>query len=293
MLGSFAGLAADQAVDPDDGDPIWDFAAGDEPFPGLLAVESLGAGYRCETWLVWLRAGWHPAVLKLPRPHQQDHPRARAALGRELAGLRAGAGHPTFPRLISDHIGEETPYLVMEYVDGPSLAEVVDEQGALEATDAALLGVALLPALLVLHESGLAHVDVKSENVLLLDGRPFLVDFGSARELGRPQPSGHPVGTTGYAAPEMEACEPIAASMDLYGLGTVLAEALTGKPFPEGAPLPAGPVTPLVERLLDPDPARRGAPPEILRELAHSVPDDRRPWPEWVDAHLPGAGGSR
>ncbi len=293
MLDSIPGLVGDQAVDPDDGDPIWHFAVGDEAFPGIVVVESLGVGHRCETWLVWLRAGWHPAVLKLPRPHQQDHPRARAALGRELAGLQAGAGNPTFPRLISDHTDEETPYLVMQYVDGPSLAEVVDEQGALDSTDAALLGATLLPALLVLHASGLAHVDVKSENVLLLDGRPFLVDFGSARELGRPQPPGHPVGTTGYAAPEMEACEPIAASMDLYGLGTVLAEALTGKPFPDGAPLPPGPVTPLVERLLDPDPSRRGSPPEILRELADSVPDDRRPWPEWVDAHLPGVGSPR
>ena len=288
MLVSIAGLAGDQALDPDDGDPIWDFPAGYEVLPGILTAESLGVGYRCETWLVWLRAGWHPAVLKLPRPHQQDHPRARGALERELAGLTAGAGHPTFPRLVSEHTGDPTPYLVMEYLDGPSLAEVVDEHGALDPGDVALLGAALLPALLVLHDSGLAHVDVKSENVLVPDGRPFLVDFGSARRLGRTQPPGRPVGTTGYAAPEMEACEPIAASMDLYGLGTVLAEALTGTPFPDHAPLPDVPLTPLVERLLEPDPARRGSPCDLLRELADLVPDDRRPWPVWADAYLPG-----
>jgi serine/threonine protein kinase len=282
-----AGLVPSDLVDPEDGEPVWDFPTGHEVFPGVLAAESLGVGHRCETWLVWLRTGWHPAVLKLPRPHQQDHPRARAALERERAGLLAGAGHPAYPRLVSEHVDAHPPYLVMEYLDGPSLAEIVDEHGPLAVSDAALLGAALLPALLVLHRAGLVHVDVKSENVLVPDGHPYLVDFGSARELGRPQPAGRPVGTSGYAAPELEACEPIATSMDLYGLGTVLAESLTGKPFPDGAPLPAGPLTPLVERLLDPDPGRRGSAPEILRELAELVPDDQRPWPSWADAYLP------
>src|SRR4051794_15623306 len=146
------------AVDPEDGDPIWDFSAGEEVLPGVLVADSLSVGYRCETWLVWLRAGWHPAVLKLPRPHQLDHPRARASLQRELAGPPAGAGHPTSPRLVADHTGDDAPYLVMEYLDGPGLDEVLEEQGALDVTDAALLGAALLPALRVLHENGLAHV---------------------------------------------------------------------------------------------------------------------------------------
>ena len=287
MLGPTADPAPLQGVDQEDGEPVWAFPDGYEVVPGAWAVEQLGVGQRCETWLVWWEPGWHPAALKLPRPHQQTHPRARAALARERAGLRAGAGHPAYPRLVEEHVDDApAPYLVMEYLDGPSLAEAVDEHGRLDVADAALLGAAVLPALMVLHDHGLAHVDVKSENVLLADGRPVLVDFGSARELGRRQPPGRPVGTSGYAAPEMEACAPIAASMDLYGLGTLLAEALTGVPFPDRPPLPAGPLTPLVERLLDDDAARRGTPGEILRALATAVPDDRRPWPVWADTRL-------
>src|SRR4029077_839764 len=101
------GLVTSGAVDPEDGDPVWGFSVGDDVLPGLLAVESLGVGHRCETWLVWVLAGWHPAVLKLPRPHQVEHPRARGSLERELAGLRAGAGHPTFPRLVAGPPGHE------------------------------------------------------------------------------------------------------------------------------------------------------------------------------------------
>lgn len=287
MLDTTTERARSAAVDPEDGLPVWDFAAGEQPLPGAMVVERLGVGHRCETWLVWWRRGWHPAVLKLPRPHQLTHPRARDSLRRERAGLAAGAGHPAYPRLVDEHVDEAaTPYVVMEYLDGPSLAEVVDEEGALDQADTALLGAAVLPALMVLHHHGLAHVDVKAENVLLPDGRPVLVDFGSAREIGRSQPPGRPVGTDGYAAPEMEACEPIAASMDLYGLGTLLAEALTGEPFPERPELPVGPLTPIIERLLDADPARRGTPGEILPALADLVPDDRRPWPRWADEGL-------
>jgi eukaryotic-like serine/threonine-protein kinase len=278
--------AAPTSLD-EDGDLAWDFPEGAEVLPGVLAAEPLGVGHRLETWLVWRRQGWHPAILKLPRPHQLTHARALASLRRELAGLAAGAGHPAFPRLVFDGSGHDLPHLLMEYLDGPSLAETVDEDGPLGVIDTALLGTSLLPALVVLHERGLAHVDVKPENVLLPDGRPKLVDFASAREIGSTQPQGMPVGTPGYVAPEMERCDPISASMDVFGLGTVLAEALTGRPFPDHPELPDGPLAAVVERLLDPDPARRGSIADTQRDLVAVIPDDRRPWPAWADAHLP------
>lgn len=158
----------------------------------------------------------------------------------------------------------------------------LDDNGALDPVDAALLGAHLLPAVADLHRRGLAHLDVKTENVVLRDGRLVLVDFGSTRRIGSPQPAGRPVGTEGYAAPELEACEPVSAAMDLYGIGTVLAEALTGMPFTDGVPLPDSALTPLVERLLSDDPADRGDTAGVLAELAKCA-GDRRPWPAWVD----------
>jgi serine/threonine protein kinase len=121
---------------------------------------------------------------------------------------------------------------------------------------------------------------VKPENIVLRDGRPVLVDFGSAREFGAVQPSGHPVGTNGYAAPEMEACEPISAGMDVYALGIALREALTGDPPTEGV-TPA-PVHDVIDRLCAADPARRPGLTKAYSLLGDMLPTDDRPWPEWA-----------
>ena len=270
-----------------DGGPVRRCAAGEvlidrrEAGP-LLAVERLGTGERIETWSVWSARDWHPAVLKIARPHHRFNPRVVRSLRREVTAL--STTHPALPRLVADGTGSGDPYVLLEYVDGPDLAEAIDDNGALDPVDAALLGAHLLPAIADLHRRGLAHLDVKPENVVLRDGRPMLVDFGSTRRIGSPQPPGRPVGTEGYAAPELEACEPVSAAMDLYGLGTVLTEALTGMPFTDGVPLPDTALTGLVTRLLADDPDERGDSSTVLGELA-ACAGDRRPWPAWVDAY--------
>ena len=115
----------------------------------------------------------------------------------------------------------------------------------------------------------------------------MLIDLGSSRSIGSEQPAGRPVGTSGYAAPEMEACQPISAQMDLYGLGTVLAEALTGAPFPDRSPLPSEPLSDLVTRLLSDDPAARGTVQQALLDLAACC--DPEPWPTWAGRLLAAA----
>jgi eukaryotic-like serine/threonine-protein kinase len=269
-------------VDELDHQPVWRCVPGETELGGCIAVERLGTGHRTETWLAWSRELWCPVVLKLARPAQVRHPRARATLRREVVALE-DMSHPALPRLVAARLDHEVPHVLTEYVDGPTLDVIVDDHGALPARDAALLGAQLLPALAVVHARGIAHLDVKPENVVLRDGRPVLIDFGSSRRLGSRQPAGRPVGTLGYAAPEMEACAPVSVAMDLFGLGTVLAEAVTGLPFSEGpVRLPRSRVGLLARRLLDPDPARRGGVPEVLTELAAAC-GTRRPWPAWLD----------
>ena len=268
-----------QDVDDEDGLPVWVFVESEEIVPGMRAMHALGVGVRCETWLAWSTYLWAPAVVKLPRPHQIEHPRAAAALGREVTGL-AGTGHPALPRVWRDGRDVALPHVVIEYVDGPTVADVVDDTGPMAAVDVAQLGAQLLPAVMTLHERGLAHLDLKAENVILRDGRPVLIDLGSSRAIGSEQPAGHPVGTAGYASPEMEACAPITAQMDLFGLGAVLAEALTGAPFADRAPLPPTGLSDLVRRLLADDPAQRGAPGKALLDLAAAC--EERPWPRWA-----------
>ena len=271
-------------VDETDDLPVWSFEPSEAVATGLLAIERLGVGTRCETWLAWWVDLWHPVVVKLARPHQREHPRAVRSLRREADAL-ARLGHPGAPRLLRDAAGATLPHVVLEYLDGPSLADLVDESGPLAVADVAVLGCQVLSVLLSLHSRGLAHVDVKPENVLVRDGRPFLVDFGSARTLGSLQPAGSPLGTPGYAAPEMEACEPISARMDVFGLGTVLAEALTGTPYPDGDPLPDTSLTPLAQRLLADDAGARPSAADALLALADHTGAER-PWPAWADHRL-------
>lgn len=262
-----------------DGEPIWPYGE-NTPMPGgFRSWERLGVGKRCETWMVWSPHLWGPAVLKLPRPHMLTHPRAARALNREVSALRDNP-HPVLPRLYAEDVAGPVPFIALEYVDGPTLADEIDEAGKLVESEVAILGLQLLTGLRALHGRGLAHVDVKPENIVLRDGRPVLVDFGSARELGAAQPPGHPVGTAGYAAPEMEACEPISAGMDVYALGIALREALTGDPPTEGVALE--PVHDVIDRLCAADPARRPGLIEAWVLLGDMLPEDDRPWPEWA-----------
>lgn len=279
----------------EDGDRVWAVDEGDEIVPGLLAWHRLGLGLRCETWLAWSPARCCPVAVKLPRPHQVSHPRAWASLTREVYVLTR-ARHPVLPQLYEDHLDFDVPHLIMEYVDGVTLSDELDTSGPLPAGSAALLAAHLLSALVVVHATGAAHLDVKSDNIMIKDGRPFLLDFGSARPLGSRQPAGRPVGTLGYAAPEMEACEPIAASMDVYGIGAVLQEAL-GRPHPwvQDAQAPrrrrglARRVEQLADRLTDPDPHTRPTVTEALGLVSAAVGPGRL-WPTWVEpvVSLPG-----
>ena len=124
----------------------------------------------------------------------------------------------------------------------------------------------MLAAARTVHRRGWVHTDVKPENVILRDGRPVLIDFGSARPLGARQPHGHPIGTPGYAAPELETGATITAGVDVFGIGVTLHEAATATPaFDERSDavdrpsLTAldGELGPLVAAMTAPDPARR------------------------------------
>ena len=180
-----------RAVDLDEDDqlPVWTYAPGEEIVGGLRAWQRLGVGHRCETWLAWSPGLWSPVVVKLARPHQVDHPRAIQSLEREVAALD-GLVHPNLPRLIGhDHHGP-VPHVVLEYIDGLALDDELDDVGALDDDSVALLGAQLFAALVPIHRRGLAHLDIKPENIMIRDGRPVLADFGSARRIGTRQPAG-------------------------------------------------------------------------------------------------------
>jgi serine/threonine protein kinase len=271
----------------DDGAPVWTYQEGQALPGGPLAIYRLGVGARCEAWLAWSASLWCPVVVKLARPHQIHHERAIRSLRREVTAL-TGARHPALPRLHEDGTGEPVPHLIMEYIDGPALDEELDESGPMSPGDAGLIGAQILSAVGDLHRRGLAHLDLKPANVVLKDGRPVVIDFGSTRRIGASQPAGRPVGTAGYAAPEQEDCQPITAAMDCYGVGSILYEALTCEGTGADGQFTSLPseLCPIVTGLLEAHPEQRMTATQAMIALAEALPVDHRPWPRWADSHL-------
>ncbi|GAA3828978.1 serine/threonine-protein kinase [Nocardioides panacisoli] len=134
------------------------------------------------------------------------------------------------------------PWFALELVDGPNLAQRI-AAGPLPTREVASIGAGLATALAHVHARGIVHRDVKPANVLLsADGRPKLADFGVARvaddrtALTNP---GHTVGTAAYLAPEQVRSLTVTGASDVYALGLVLLEALTGRRAYPGPPTEA------------------------------------------------------
>jgi serine/threonine protein kinase len=189
--------------------------------------------------------------------------RARFVREAQLAGRLA---HPNVVRVYDVGEDEGRPFIALEYVDGETLAEVVGRRGALPPEEAARLGVQACEGLAAVHEAGLVHRDVKPQNLFLRrDGVLKLGDFGIAvLPAGtRLTAAGTVLGTAAYLAPEQARGEQVTAAADVYGLGAVLYELLTGRP-------PRSPAT--LAELAAP---ARIPPPELAHELAALLPDGR------------------
>ena len=170
-----------------------------------------------------------------------DFPLDDDSLGPVAAEVRL-TRRVTHPNVVRTHdvgrAGDER-FLVMEYVEGVSLADLLARHGRLPVLAAVVVGMQLCRALDVVHARGVLHRDVKPQNILVTaEGQVKLTDFGVAalRDAAGPAASGHTTpGTPPYMAPELLFGEPADARTDLFAAGVVLHQALTGRlPF-EGA----------------------------------------------------------
>src|SRR5438874_2579973 len=148
----------------------------------------------------------------------------------------AQLSHPNIVTVIDRGEDAGRQFIVFEYIDGENLKELVVRRGRLSVTEAVELGLQIARALAFAHGQGLVHRDVKPQNVLLNgDGRAKVTDFGIARSLdveGVTQ-TGTVLGTSNYIAPEQASGRRVDQQTDVYSLGVVLYELLTGDvPFP-------------------------------------------------------------
>jgi serine/threonine protein kinase len=213
-------------------------------------------------------------AVKLMRQASGDaRDRARFA---DEARMLGRLNHPGLVTVLDAATSDEQPYLVMELVNGPSLAECC-RGVALEPTRVAAIGAQLADALGYAHDNGIVHRDLKPANVLLgEDDRALVTDFGIARLLS--DSTGHTatgmtVGTAAYLAPEQVRGEQISPATDVYSLGLVLLEALTGERAYSGSPTEAA-----LARLTTPPPLPPDLPPgwqDLLRAMTALDPGDR------------------
>ncbi|MFO0943393.1 MAG: protein kinase [Pirellulales bacterium] len=209
----------------------------------------------------------------------QAHPQELARFRREAVSL-AQLNHPSIVKILDSGELNGVPYLAMELIEGCTLSEQLSK-GPLDFDIAARVTLLLSQAVQYAHQLNVLHRDLKPQNVLLqklegqdshaktaLPGIPKLIDFGLAR-LGEASglsqtKTGEVFGTPGYLAPELlsSACKASTTSIDIYGLGTILYECLTGRP-----PFQGSSFAEISRQILQDDPAP-------IRMLRPQVPAD-------------------
>ncbi len=161
-------------------------------------------------------------------------PEAKRRFVRE-ARSSAGFTHPHAVTVFDAGEADGELFIVMELVDGPSLAEAMAERGPMPEGDAVRIATQVLSALGAAHASGIVHRDVKPANILLdARGDAKLADFGIAKRFDDLTDSltatGLIVGTPRYLSPEQARGEPISPATDIYAVGVILHEMLAGAP---------------------------------------------------------------
>jgi len=270
---------------------------------GVLGRGGMGTVWRAEDETL----GRTVAVKELRFPGSIDEEEKRRLITRTLREAKAIARIRNNSAVTVFDVVEEDdrPWIVMELVEGKSLAEVIREDGLLEPQRAAEVGLAILDVLRSAHREGILHRDVKPSNVLMSeDGRVVLTDFGIAQVEGDPSitSTGMLVGAPSYISPERARGHKPGPAADLWSLGGLLYASVEGvPPYDKGSaiatltavmteqleePKNAGPLKDVIYGLLTKDPAKRlddaGA-RTMLNAVIHA-PEPKPAEPEPLDA---------
>jgi eukaryotic-like serine/threonine-protein kinase len=244
----------------------------------------LGEGGMGRVFLGRSPGGWAVAIKVIHAGLAAD-PAFRARFAHEVATARAVGGIYTASVVDADTAAER-PWLAVEYVAGPSLADAVAAGGPLPLRAVLRLGLGLAEALQAIHAAGVVHRDLKPSNVLLAADGPRVIDFGIARaaENSSLTRTGTILGSAGFMAPEQITGDEVGPAADVFALGAVLTFAATGQgPFGEGRTEAlayrvvhaepvldslAEPPRGMVARCLAKDPRQRPGPGQVITALA-------------------------
>jgi eukaryotic-like serine/threonine-protein kinase len=272
-----------------------------------LLQRKLGGGAMGEVWAARDKVlGRSVAVKLVSAPAAGREAERRVGRFKRECGIAAKLSHWGIPTVYDFGTCEQTrlPYLAMQLIDGPTLAEFLKNHSPLATSAAAAICAQVCSALVVAHDAGLVHRDLKPENIMIsTQGVAFILDFGIAaiEEPGaaRLTATGMVVGTPAYMAPEQADAGNVTPQTDLYAVGCIAYELLAGR-YVFNAPTPNAMMrchleqTPQSLRSI-----RDGIAPELdglitslLQKDPHSRPPDARAVYRGFRSHLPKAGES-
>lgn len=229
-----------------------------------LIEDTLGQGGMAVVYLARDAELGRPVALKLLAENLAGEGDVRKRFVRE-AQLAARLSHPNVVHVYDAGEDDGRPFIVMEYVPGQTLAQILDRRRKLPTSEATALARQAALGLQHANEAGLVHRDIKPQNLLVRDdGVLKIADFGIARaaEISQLTQLGTVLGTASYIAPEQALGEEVGPQSDIYSLGAVLYQLLTGRPPYEFASLAE-----LVEK-------QRSGTIVPVRDLEPTVPDE-------------------
>jgi serine/threonine-protein kinase len=213
--------------------------------PGFQIDRMIGEGGFGQVWRAFREPGREPVAIKILHLELVRSNDAMTRFQRELDAIQRLRHHNVVRALDHGTIADGRPYLVLEFLEGPSLRDVLLDRGALPPREVMEILQPLCDALAVAHDAGLVHRDVKPSNVILARDengklRPVLLDFGLVKLVDQVGPgltsSRSMLGTPAAMAPEQMRGQPVDSRTDVYALGLLVYHMLTGQPAFGGAP---------------------------------------------------------
>lgn len=255
------------------------------PEPGtrigeVTIARRLAHGMSADVFAVWHHGLLTPMVCKRLRPADQKNAAHRRRLRVEGQVLSLLA-HPGVVRLVDQQQAIALPYLLLEHVGARTLRDRLKAEGPFEVGDAVRIVQHVAAAVAHVHARGFLHRDLKPSNVVLRDGRPVLLDFGIAWRLAPRRRPPDRSGTPQYLAPEQITRAPLTPATDVWGLGVMLVELLTGeRPFPEGAKLADAALPARYPQLAEAPRFARPLPAEVVHVIEACLQKDPRARPQ-------------
>ncbi len=256
--------------------------------PGFLLSEryrlagQLAAGGMAQVWTAVDEILQRTVAVKIMHPQTQEQ-QAMAERFRAEAIIAAQISHPNIVEVFDFAEHDGLAFLVMEFIDGPTLAELLADLGQLAPDRVRVVLTQLAGALGRAHENGIIHRDLKPSNVAISpDGYAKLMDFGIAKDLNGASltGAGEIFGTAYYISPEQALGELPTPASDLYALGVFGHELLTGtKPFDRGTPI----ATALAHVEQPPPQLPDDVPADLFRIIAACLAKDPKERPTATD----------